>query len=166
LFFLIQTATSELTHGAVRHAAEHAEHASPHVVNWVTLLAKAMAPSPFSDFLLQFEKVIFSALVISLLAFISITLSRRMKLVPGKGQLMMESMVQALDGFVCGVLGPQGRTYTPFIGSLFIYIFFSNLLGLVPLQNSATAYLTTTPLRPEPPAEEENPNPSNKEPET
>ena len=67
-----------------------------------------------------------------------------MKLVPGKGQLMMESMVQGLDGFVCGVLGPQGRTYTPFIGTLFIYIFFSNLLGLVPLQNSATAYLTTT----------------------
>ena len=41
-------------------------------------------------------------------------------------------------------MGPRGRAYTPFVGSLFLYIVITNLYGLFPLQNSSTGYLTTT----------------------
>lgn len=129
---------------AAHHAVEHAEHASPHIVNWVTLLAKATEPSLFSDFLLRFEKVIFAGIVIALLTYVSVRFSKNMKLIPTKGQLFMEEIIQALDNLVVGVLGKDGRRYSPFIGSLFIYILANNLFGLLPLQNSATAYITTT----------------------
>jgi len=45
---------------------------------------------------------------------------------------------------VCGILGPKGRKYSPFIGTLFIYILFMNLVGLVPMMKSATADWSVT----------------------
>lgn len=141
IFFLSQTAA---------HAAEAAEHGAshgsgaPHIVNWVTLAASALGHGAAADFLHRYEKVIFSAIVAGLIGWFCASASRQKSLVPGKRQLVIEQVVMGLDGLVTGVMGPDGRRYTPFVGSLFIYILVSNWFGLVPLQNSATAYLTTT----------------------
>ncbi len=122
---------------------EHAEHVHPEVANWIQLLAKATAGSPFSDFLFQWEKVIFSAIVITLISVFAITISKRIQFIPGRGQAGLELLISGLDDIVQGVMGPRGRAYTPFVGSLFIYILVSNLFGLVPLQNSTMGFLTT-----------------------
>ena len=124
--------------------AEHAEHSAPHVVNWVTLLAHAMGDTPASTFLLKNEKMIFTVIIASLIAFFCWVVNRRVSVNPGKLQLAMEGLVMWLDGLVCSVVGPQGRSSTPFVGALFIYILVQNLYGLVPLQSSATGALTTT----------------------
>ena len=118
-------------------------HGHPEVINWIQLLAKVFAPSEFSDLLLRWEKAIFAAVVIGLITFVSVTVSRNIKLVPGRLQALFELLIAGLDDVVQGVMGPRGRAYTPFVGSLFIYIFTSNLLGLVPLQNSTMGFLTT-----------------------
>ncbi|MFT5206993.1 MAG: F-type H+-transporting ATPase subunit a [Candidatus Omnitrophota bacterium] len=150
LFLLTQTAHHEVAKHAAevgQHVAEHAEHAehgSPHVVNWITLIAKALEPSSFASQLLHYEKVIYSAIIVFLITWFSLTVYRNMKLVPGRLQVILESVVMWLDDLVCGVTGQGGRQFTPFVGALFIYILVSNLFGLVPLQNSATAYITTT----------------------
>lgn len=124
------------------HAVEqHAAH--PEVVNWIQLLAKAAAPSVFSDFLFRWEKALFSAIVIALIAVFSISVSRKIKFTPGRGQALLELLISGLDDIVQSVMGPRGRHYTPFVGSLFIYILISNLFGLVPLQNSTMGFLTT-----------------------
>jgi F-type H+-transporting ATPase subunit a len=125
-------------------SSEGAGHAHPEIVNWIQLLAKSTAPSKFSEFLIDREKVIFSLMVITTISVFTILVSRRAKLIPGRVQLGFETLLSGLDGLVCGILGSQGRTYTPFIGSLFIYILFSNLFGLIPLQNSTMAFITTT----------------------
>jgi F-type H+-transporting ATPase subunit a len=52
--------------------------------------------------------------------------------------------VGGVDDFICGILGPQGRKYVPFIGTLFIYILLMNLMGLVPFMKSSTASWSTT----------------------
>jgi F-type H+-transporting ATPase subunit a len=127
----------------VTHAAEHASHGHPEVVNWVQLLARSMAPSPVSDFLVTWEKAIFSFIIVGILAFFAISISRKVKLVPGRAQAFLEMLITGLDDVVQGVMGSRGRKYTPFVGSLFIYIFASNIFGLVPLQNSTMAFLTT-----------------------
>jgi F-type H+-transporting ATPase subunit a len=50
-----------------------------------------------------------------------------------------------LDELVHGAVGSsESRVYTPLVGSLFIYILTTNFLGLCPLQNSSTGYITTT----------------------
>src|SRR6185295_18428793 len=97
-----------------------------------------------SEFLFRWEKVIFTALVVALISIFSMMVSKNIKMVPGRRQAFFEMLISGLDGIVQSVIGPAGRAYTPFVGSLFIYIFVSNLLGLVPLQNSIMGSLTTT----------------------
>lgn len=141
LFLLTQTAHSAAASGG--HEAG-GDHGVPHISSWVQLLAKTFAPSAFSDFLVQWEKAIFSFVIVALIGIFAWTVSRNVKIVPGRAQMLLENLVLGLDGLVCGVLGPQGRKHTPFIGSLFIYIFVSNMFGLIPLQNSTMSFITTT----------------------
>jgi F-type H+-transporting ATPase subunit a len=125
-------------------AGTHASPAeNPEVLNWIHLVARATAPSGLSDFLMHWEKAISSFVVIVLIAAAAIFLTRRLKLVPGRGQAGLELLILSLDDIIQQVMGPRGRAYTPFLGSLFIYIFVSNLFGLVPLQNSTMSFLTT-----------------------
>ena len=70
-------------------------------------------------------------------------LTRGIKLIPGRRQAVLELLITGLDDVVQGVMGPRGRAYTPFLGSIFIYIFISNIFGLVPLQNSSMSFLTS-----------------------
>ena len=123
-------------------AAEAAGH--PEVLNWIHLLIRATEPSPLASFLEHWDKAISSALVILLISLIVFFLTRSIKLIPGRGQSALELLIMNLDDVVQGVMGPRGRNYTPFVGSIFIYIFISNLIGLVPLQNSTMGFLTTT----------------------
>ncbi len=122
---------------------ETVESGPPEILNWIHLLSKATAPSAFSDFLMTWEHVIFAGIVISLISFVSISISKNIQLIPGRAQALLELLISGLDGIVQSVIGPRGRTYTPFVGSLFIYIFISNIFGLIPLQNSTMAFLTT-----------------------
>ncbi len=45
---------------------------------------------------------------------------------------VFELAVEFLDNMVRDVMGEHGRRFTPLIGSIFIFIFISNLLGLIP----------------------------------
>lgn len=82
-----------------------------------------------------------AAAIISLFAYLA---TRRLELAPGRMQLSFEVFAGGIDDFICGILGPSGRKYTPFIGTLFIYILFMNLLGLIPFMKSPTANWSIT----------------------
>lgn len=90
------------------------------------------------------ENVIFSFIIVAAISLLAYFASRRPTLVPGRLQAAAELFVGGLDDFVCGILGPKGRAYTPFIGTLFIYILFMNLSGLVPFMKSSTSSWSTT----------------------
>jgi F-type H+-transporting ATPase subunit a len=83
-------------------------------------------------------------LVAFIIILIASVASRRRQMIPARLQGACELVIGGIDDFVCGILGPKGRKYTPFIGTLFIYILFMNLLGLVPLMKSPTSSLSTT----------------------
>jgi F-type H+-transporting ATPase subunit a len=121
---------------------EHPQGAE--VLNWVELLARSTEPSPFSQFLIRWNTAIFTGLIVLLIGFFSISVSRKIKMIPARRQAFFEILISWLDDLVGNVMGSRGREYTPFVGSIFIYILVSNLLGLVPLQNSIMASLTTT----------------------
>lgn len=55
------------------------------------------------------------------------------ELVPGRWQLMVEGVIGFVDGIVATSIGPQGKKYTPWIFTLFMFILFANLLGMMPL---------------------------------
>ena len=114
----------------------------------IVSLAAEHFPEHISKNIMSFESVIFSGLIVlalSVFAFLTNRAVRKNKgLLFSKLQNLAEVFVDALDGFVCSILGPHGREYVPFIGTLFIYILCMNLIGLVPFFKSPSASWSTT----------------------
>lgn len=54
-------------------------------------------------------------------------------LVPGRWQAAVEGLTGFVDNMIDTSIGPNGRRFTPFIFSLFSFILFANILGLMPL---------------------------------
>nr|WP_301332628.1 F0F1 ATP synthase subunit A [Parerythrobacter lacustris] len=55
------------------------------------------------------------------------------ELVPGRWQMAVESFTGFIDNMLEANVGKEGRKYVPYIFSLFMFILFGNLLGLLPL---------------------------------
>ena len=87
----------------------------------------------------------FSVVVIIALTVFAILMTRRLERIPtSRRQSLVELVVESLDNFTVDIVGPKGSKYTPFIGSLFIYILAANLLGLIPAFKSPTSSLSIT----------------------
>jgi len=124
--------------------SQEAAEASLEAPNIITLLHHAVHDSPVVDFLHHFEAPVFSGLVILALTFVARAATHQPSIVPGKLQNLVEMAVESLDDFVTGIIGPSGRVYTPFIGTLFLYIVAMNLIGIVPGMKSPTSSVNTT----------------------
>jgi len=55
------------------------------------------------------------------------------ELVPGRWQMAVETMTGFIDDMLAANIGKEGRKYVPYIFSLFMFILFGNLLGLLPI---------------------------------
>ena len=117
---------------------------TPELPNLVTILAEQFHGTPFAAFLVRWEKVIFSLIIVAGIIAFACAASRRKSLIPGKLQSAGEVIVSGFDDFVCGIIGHEGRRFTPFIGTLFIYILAMNLSGLIPFMKSSTSSWSTT----------------------
>jgi len=54
-------------------------------------------------------------------------------LVPGRWQMAVETFTGFIDDMLATNVGKEGKKYVPYIFSLFMFILFANLLGLIPL---------------------------------
>jgi F-type H+-transporting ATPase subunit a len=63
---------------------------------------------------------------------------------PSRAQHIVEVILEALQNLMQGVIGKDARKYLPLIGTLGIYIFIGNILGLVPGFLSPTSNLNIT----------------------
>jgi F-type H+-transporting ATPase subunit a len=78
------------------------------------------------------NSALFMLVVFALLAlFVSGGLKR--SLIPGRWQVAVESAVGFIDNMVRVNIGPEGRAFAPYIFSLFFFILFANLVGVMPL---------------------------------
>lgn len=70
--------------------------------------------------------------------------TRNLTLEPGLMQTMLEGVVSAIEAAIEAVLPEYARMLLPFIGTLWIYILISNLLGIIPGLHSPTGNLSVT----------------------
>lgn len=117
--------------------------APPELPNLIEIIHQNVK-NKFTDFLFQWRLVIFSAIVWLSLSLLSFIAYRRRTIIPGPLQNFLEWIVDSLSGMVVSILGEEGRRFVPFIGTLFIYIFSMNVLGLIPGMFSSTSKLNTT----------------------
>jgi F-type H+-transporting ATPase subunit a len=98
----------------------------------------------FGHFAENNKHLIYSWFVMLILVAGGFMLVRKIKMVPGKGQNLAELIVGGLEDFTIGITGPEGKAFFPYIATIFLYILFSNMIGLIPGFYSPTANLNTT----------------------
>jgi F-type H+-transporting ATPase subunit a len=54
------------------------------------------------------------------------------QLVPGRWQVMVEGVTGFVTSMLSTNVGPEGRRYVPWVFTIFMFILFANLLGLMP----------------------------------
>jgi F-type H+-transporting ATPase subunit a len=70
---------------------------------------------------------------------------KRDGIVPGRTQSIVELMYDFIERQTVGaVMGESGKKFFPFIFSLFIFIFFTNFLGLIPYSFTVTSHIIVT----------------------
>lgn len=82
--------------------------------------------------------------VVILLSIVFGLASRRLSLVPSKRQSLLELVIGTFEGLIMDTIGEAGKKYIPVIGTVGIFIFTCNLLGLVPGFMSPTSKLNVT----------------------
>ena len=131
------TQAHETAHGATQEGLKE-------LANWVTLLNERWHDVAFVRFLHHWENVVFSLIAALFLVVLSFFATRNKSLIPHPLQNLLELAVESLENLVTGMIGSRGRSYVPFIGTLFLYILIQNFMGLIPGMKSPTSNLNTT----------------------
>lgn len=84
-----------------------------------------------------------TATIIAITLFLTLS-TRRRALVPGRWQSLAEIFYEFIAGMIRDNVGPEGRKYFPFIFTLFMFILFGNLIGLIPYSFTFTSHIIVT----------------------
>ena len=101
-------------------------YGSEELYNAMTVLAKG---TPVSTF-----QLLRMLLIVDLvLLFIALFTRKRLFERPSKIQVAFESIYGMLEGFVVETLGPKLIGFTPYIVTIFIFLWICNIIGMIPI---------------------------------
>lgn len=116
----------------------------PELPNWITVLNEYFGENPVVHFLHQWEGMVFAYIIAGFIILVVHNVTRNPSMIPGRLQSVVEMAIEGMTNFLMGILGPQGKPFIPFLGTLFFYILCMNLSGTLPLSKSPTASPNTT----------------------
>ncbi|HSA86849.1 MAG TPA: F0F1 ATP synthase subunit A [Nitrospira sp.] len=90
------------------------------------------------------KAVVFMWVVIALASVIMVMAGSSRKLVPGKLQSLAEMMVDFIRNMIMDTMGKDGMRFFPLIATLFVFILFSNYIGLIPGTYTVTSQIIVT----------------------
>ncbi len=79
----------------------------------------------------------------AIMLFLSLGVRGR-ALVPGRYQSLVELSYNFVAGTVKDTVGSEGRPYFPFIFTLFMFVLFCNLFGMIPFSFTVTSHIIVT----------------------
>jgi len=91
-----------------------------------------------------YPHIIYSCVVMIILIVLGIIGAKSVTLVPSKLQNVLEIIISGIEEFTIEITGEEGRWLFPLLATVFIYIFFCNIMGLFPGFFPPTANLNTT----------------------
>lgn len=109
----------------------------PHLPSLVKLLFGYGVLYDWSDIIYAWATMLF-LVVVAVMAY------RKRALIPQGVQNVVEMYVEGMLNFFKTILGDEARRYTPFLGTLFIYIFINNMWGLMPGGHSPSTSINIT----------------------
>ena len=87
---------------------------------------------------------LYMVIAITLISMLTIWGMRGRALVPTRIQSVAEISYEFVANMVRDNVGPQGQKFFPFVFSLFMFILFVNMLGMVPTAFTVTSHLAVT----------------------
>ena len=100
--------------------------------------------------LLQFNRLTFVRLVMggALCLILGVAAARRFRLVPGRGQALLEIIADFVRSNVALMLlgNKNGRRFAPLLGTLFLGVLAMNLAGVIPGLNIAASSVVAVPM--------------------
>jgi F-type H+-transporting ATPase subunit a len=87
---------------------------------------------------------LFMVIVVAIIALLMVAGTMQRSLVPGRLQAAAEMAYEFVAGTVRGSIGNEGMRFFPLVFSLFMFVLFSNLLGLVPYTFTVTSQIIVT----------------------
>lgn len=97
-----------------------------------------------SHFAHEYPHVIYTWVVMAILIIAGFLAVKGISMIPQGGQNFFEIIVSGIEEFMVEITGEEGRWLLPLAATIFIFIFVSNLVGLVPGFFPPTASLNTT----------------------
>ena len=85
--------------------------------------------------------MILSVLVVSIFLILSI---KNKKIIPNRFQAMSELLYEFIANMINDNIGHKGKKFFPFIFTLFTFILFGNLLGMLPYSFTFTSHIIVT----------------------
>lgn len=82
--------------------------------------------------------------VVALVAALMIMAGSARRLVPGKLQSLAEMLVDFIRGIILDTMGQGGMKFFPLVATLFLFILFCNLVGLIPGSYTVTSQIIVT----------------------
>jgi F-type H+-transporting ATPase subunit a len=146
--------------GSEHESADHEEHAEEHaegshdgplleLPNFLHQLEVYLGgpehrEKNFFNYLAAWAGPFFAVAVLLLIVTLLLRGAAKRRMIPDRFQNAIEFIVEAFYNFVKQLLGEHARRFTPFLGTLFLYIWLMNLSGLVPLLKAPTSMFETT----------------------
>ena len=90
------------------------------------------------------QHVIMALIVLIVVPIIFTIFAKKPSLIPTPIQNVFEIYIEFIDNLIKENMGEKGRKYFPLIASIGLFVFFGNLLGIIPGLESPTANLNTT----------------------
>jgi len=90
------------------------------------------------------NSALFMTISVVLITALMVLGTRKAALVPGRWQSVAEMMYEFVADMVDTNAGHGGREFFPFVFTLFLFILFTNLIGLVPYSFTVTSHIIVT----------------------
>lgn len=105
-------------------------------------------PIAFAGTIFEFNRLVLVRMIAALaVAAIFVMAARRAKMVPGRGQSLVELLLEFVrKGIAEEILGPRARKYTPVLTIIFVGVFAMNITGIIPGLNIAASSVVAVPL--------------------
>lgn len=81
--------------------------------------------------------------VVAITAMLTLSMRGR-AMMPGRWQSIAELSYEFIAGMLRDNVGAEGRKYFPFVFTLFMFILFANMLGLIPYSFTTTSHIIVT----------------------
>ncbi len=77
-------------------------------------------------------------------SLVFLTATRKIAIIPSRFQTLAESTFEFVESMLISNTGEEGRKFFPLIFSIFVFVLFSNLAGMLPYSFTTTSHITVT----------------------